>query len=201
MTYPNTYCVFDFETSGLDHMKDKVIEVGLLAVVDGKQVMRSDFLIKWPGLVLPQGITALTGITQEMIDKDGKEPEEAIKFIREMIDGKVLIGHNIFNFDLKFLEQLLNPTILEYESWMNNFIDTAAHFKASKIGVVRKPDQDYRDWVREVMETRAYGVRFNVSVCCDELGIDKSSGQHRAMNDVLLTEQIYRKLCLEGVAV
>lgn len=196
MKYPRTYVVFDFETSGLDHLTDKITEIGALKIVNGQEVDRLNILIKWPDLVLSEKITELTGITQKMLDDDGVSPEIALEAMKGFIDNLILIGHNVWNFDFKFLDQFFKPTGEQWQYWMDNFIDTAAHCKAFKIGIDRKFNQSYESWVAEVMTTKAFGVKFNVGLMCDELGIDKSIGQHRAMNDVLLTNEIYKKVCL-----
>ncbi len=196
MRYPKTYVVFDFETTGLDHLKDKVTEIGALKVENGVEVDRLNILIKWPDVEISEKISELTGITNELIAAEGIDPEAAIEKFRMFIAGHILIGHNIYNFDLKFLDQLLHPKGDLWRWWMDNFIDTAVHVKAKKIDHDRRFNQSYEDWAAEVMETRAFGIKFNVGLCCDELGIDKSIGQHRAMNDVILTNEIYKKICL-----
>jgi DNA polymerase III alpha subunit (gram-positive type) len=50
-------------------------------------------------------ITEITGITQEEIDKDGIEPDKAKDEFYAFIGDLLLIGHNIRNFDLNFLQQ------------------------------------------------------------------------------------------------
>lgn len=197
MRYPTNYVVFDFETTGLDPATCKILEIGAIKVNNGEIVDRLQCLIKWPEPV-PANITEITGITQAMIDAEGIDPEIAQKKFIEFIKDQILIGHNIYNFDLRFLYFFHKFTDPEWAKIKNNFLDTAAHAKANKIKIYRKFNQDYKDWVKEVMETKAFGIKFNVGITCDELGIDKSSGQHRAMNDVLLTNEIYKKLCLQA---
>lgn len=197
MKYPNTYCVFDFETTGLDPATCKVLEIGAIKVQRGEIVDKLQCLIKWPDPV-PENIVEITGITQAMVDGDGIDPEAAKEKLREFIDGEVLIGHNIYNFDIPFLSVFLNLDEEQMAFILDNFIDTAAHVKGKKINLDRPYNEHYADWVKNVMETRAFGVKFNVGLCCEELGIDKSIGQHRAMNDVLLTNEIYKKVCLNA---
>lgn len=195
MKYPNSYVVFDFETTGLDPATAKVLEIGAIKVVNGEVVDKLSLLIKWPEPV-PEKITEITGITQAMVDAEGTTPDDARQRLAMFIADQIVIGHNIYNFDLKFLFGFLAKDIVNVSKVLVNFIDTAAHVKAKKINIVRRFNQSYESWVKEVMETKAFGIKFNVGTCCDELGIDKSIGQHRAMNDVLLTNEIYKKVCL-----
>jgi DNA polymerase III epsilon subunit-like protein len=138
-------------------------------------------------------ITELTGITNEMLKNDGVSPDIAREAFKKFIHGFILVGHNVWNFDFKFLES----SAYDHDWYMNHFVDTAAHCKSSKLAnSERLFNETYEEWVANVMETKAFGVKFNVGLMCDELGIDKSIGQHRAMNDVLLTNEIYKKVCL-----
>ena len=174
MKYPNTYVVFDFETTGLDPANCKMLEVGAIKVVDGGIIDRLQFLIRWPEPV-PEKITEITGITQQMVDDEGIDPDSAKQKLWGFIQGNILVGHNIYNFDLRFLENFLTDFKLNWPT----FIDTAAHAKGKKINVERKFNENYADWVKKVMDTKAFGIKFNIGICCDELGIDK-----------------YRKICL-----
>lgn len=175
-----------------------MVESAALKIVDGQEVDRLNILIDWPDLVVSEKITELTGITNEMLKNEGVTPEIAREAFKKFIEGFILVGHNIWNFDFKFLEQFLETTVEQYRWYMNHFVDTAAHCKSSKLAnSERLFNETYEQWVADVMETRAFGVKFNVGLMCDELGIDKSIGQHRAMNDVLLTNEIYKKVCLQ----
>ena len=45
------------------------------------------------------------------------------------------------------------------------------------------------------MNTFAKGVKYNVAICCEELGVDRTGiTQHRALGDCELTHEIYKKL-------
>lgn len=70
-------------------------------------------------------------------------------------------------------------------------------FKAMKLGFVREPDECMTGFAGRIMGFRAFGVKYNVGACCDELGIDRTSVvQHRAGADVYLTNEIFKKLLL-----
>lgn len=196
MKYPNSYVVFDFETTGLDPSNSKVLEIGAIKVMDGEIIDRLAMLIKWPGLMVPENIIGITGISQSIVDNEGVEPAAAKQALKSFIDNQILIGHNIYNFDLKFLEKFLDLTAAEVEKINRNFIDTAAHYKAELINAERRFNQPYNAWVDQVMGTKAFGIKFNLGLCCDRYKINTAAGQHRAMADVLLTNQLYRKMLL-----
>ncbi|MCI5481083.1 MAG: 3'-5' exonuclease, partial [Lachnospiraceae bacterium] len=72
-----TYVAIDLETTGLSPKTDKIIEIGAVRVVNGKITDRLQ-LFADPGRLIPQRITDLTGITQDMLT-DAVSQEEAIR--------------------------------------------------------------------------------------------------------------------------
>lgn len=192
--YPKNYCVFDFETTGLDPYTCKILEIGALKVREGQPDEQFTCLINW-GIPVPENITEITGITQQEIDEKGIAPDTARKQFKEFIETLPLIGHNIRNFDLNFLAQFFSLTSEEWDSYLENYLDTAAMYKAKKLGTDRHWDETFNDFTERVMNTRAYGVKFNVGIACEEMQIDKSGlQQHRALADVILTNEIFKKL-------
>lgn len=200
MIYPKEYCIFDFETTGLDPTKDKVIEIGAYKVeyVAGSEVtVQRSWLIK-QDKPLPPIITQITGINDEMLNSFGMDEATAFyEFIEFANVNKLpLIGHNIIKFDLLFLSKiLLGGTMIEIKK---KCIDTAALFKARKLHADRYWHESLYEFSERVIDTRVPGLKFNVGVACDELGIDKTKAiQHRAEGDVILTNEIYKELCLK----
>ena len=92
----------DVETTGISPEKERFIEIGAFRPETG-EVFRT---LIHPGRPLPEHITELTGITDEMLIG---APEEA-EAIRACLDfmGKdtILLGHNI-SFDHSFLVQAI----------------------------------------------------------------------------------------------
>lgn len=193
MIYPKEYCVFDFETTGLDPHTCKILEIGALKVRPGQPDEQFTCLINW-GIPVPENITQITGITQQEVDEKGIAPDEARLQFMAFIDGLPLVGHNIRNFDLLFLAQFVGFTGGEWDDYLQNYLDTAAMYKAKKLGTDRHWDETFNDFAERVLNTRSY-VKFNVGIACEELQISKDGlTQHRAMADVILTNEIFKKL-------
>jgi DNA polymerase III epsilon subunit-like protein len=193
LLYPKEYCVFDFETTGLDPHTCKILEIGALKVRPGQPDEQFSRLINW-GIPVPENITQITGITQAEIDEKGIDPDTARNEFQAFIVGLPLIGHNIRNFDLNFLAQFFGFDSEDWDNYLQNYLDTAAMYKAKKLGTDRHWDETFNDFAERVLNTRSY-VKFNVGIACEELGIDKSGlTQHRAMADVILTNEIFKKL-------
>lgn len=115
--------VLDTETTGLDHAKDKIIELALLRVdvnratglpVGPVQVFDE---LEDPGMSIPKEAMAITGITDA--DVAGKRLDEAR--IAALMDGvDVVIAHNA-GFDRPFCEARL-PLFRNF-AWACSFAD------------------------------------------------------------------------------
>lgn len=100
--FSKPFVVLDLETSGIDPKSSDIIEVAMIRYENGEEVDRYSDLIK-VDYELPEIITAITGITDEMIEKDGREKEGVLKKVEKMLKGAYMVGHNI-NFDHAFLK-------------------------------------------------------------------------------------------------
>ncbi|WP_338699931.1 3'-5' exonuclease [Bradyrhizobium sp. 26S5] len=101
-----TAVLLDVETTGLDPASDEIIELGMVKftyLVDGRigRVIDTFSCFNQPSIAIPPEITALTGITDEMVE--GRSLDEAL--INEFAaDAVVVIAHNA-GFDRKFMER------------------------------------------------------------------------------------------------
>ena len=97
---------FDTETSGLDCFDCKIIELAMVIVENGEIIEKYDEFIDI-GEPLPPNIIKLTGITNEMLRKEGKDEKTVARNLKEKItDDTIMIAHNC-QFDLLFVYQLL----------------------------------------------------------------------------------------------
>lgn len=93
--------MLDFETTGLSpDAGDRITEVAALRMVNGVVAERFVTLINC-GTRIPSFITALTGISQQMID--GAPPvRQVLPQLLDFIGGDMLAAHNA-SFDARFL--------------------------------------------------------------------------------------------------
>lgn len=201
--YPKNYCVFDFETSGLDPKKDRIIQIGALKVIAGKETQCSWFIKYDDGFKVPEIITKITGIDDAMIDLAGVDMYKVWYDFVKFSENLPMVGHNIIRFDIPFLKEMQERYINDHAPTFNidilikRCVDTAGQFKAKKLNLDRVYDETLYEFWNRALETRVQGLKYNVGVVCDELKIDKSKvQQHRAEGDVFLTNKIYEKLCL-----
>lgn len=100
---PERFVVFDLETTGLTAGRNEIIEIGAIRV-DKRSNQHDTFqtFVK-PQKKVPKKITELTGITQEMIDSEGKVLHPAISEFANFVGELPLVAFNA-QFDVKFLE-------------------------------------------------------------------------------------------------
>lgn len=107
-----TYLAIDLEMTGLNVKKDHILEIGALRMEDGKPTGEFSALIN-PHCAVPETITQLTGITQEMADA-GEELADVLPRFLEFAGDLPLLGHNL-SFDYSFLKQAFVNAQLSFE--------------------------------------------------------------------------------------
>ena len=99
--------VLDTETTGLDHARDEVIELGMVAAVHdalGAVVEVLDVFsgLREPSIPIPSKVSQLTGITWDMVEGQSIAAEDVVRFVS---DASLVICHNA-SFDRPFCERL-----------------------------------------------------------------------------------------------
>lgn len=129
----NKIIVFDFETSGLSATNDQVIEIGAVVLVkndEGKYEEETllSRLLK-VDKALPSKITEITGITAEMLEKDGIEQVTAFQELYNIYDeNALLVAYNI-QFDLGFLIEGFRKYVDHNFTITNDILDVMAVYK------------------------------------------------------------------------
>ena len=101
-TLDDTYIVFDIETTGFSSIRDRIIEIGAVKVINGRIVDRFSTFVN-PRRPIPFEITNLTSITDEMVMGSPAIDVILPQFLEFIGDG-VLVAHNA-GFDVGFIEQ------------------------------------------------------------------------------------------------
>lgn len=101
-TLDDVYVVFDIETTGFSAIKDKIIEIGAVKVVNGKIIDKFSTFVN-PERPIPFEITKLTSITDDMV-MEYPNIEVILPQFLEFAKDAVLVAHNA-SFDVGFIEQ------------------------------------------------------------------------------------------------
>lgn len=122
--FDGTFICFDIETTGLSAARDKITEIGAVKVENG--VITDTFsTFANPEMPIPQKITQLTGITDDMV-KDAPSQSDAVGAFLEFAGDNVLVAHNA-PFDTSFIAKACEDMGREYNY---TSIDTVAISRA-----------------------------------------------------------------------
>lgn len=122
--FDGTFICFDIETTGLSAVRDKITEIGAVKVENG--IITDTFsTFANPEMPIPQKITQLTGITDDMV-KDAPSQSEAVGAFLEFAGDNVLVAHNA-PFDTSFIAKACEDMGREYNY---TSIDTVAISRA-----------------------------------------------------------------------
>ena len=98
LQYP--IAIVDLETTGLKPLQDRVIEVGICLLDEGRLVEEWSSLVN-PGVPISPFIQQHTGISNAMV-RQAPSFEEILEEVLARVDGRVLVAHNA-PFDYGFL--------------------------------------------------------------------------------------------------
>lgn len=163
--------MFDTETTGIAFGKDRIIEIGAVALErDGEQGSFNALLRLPEGQTLPPFITQLTGITDDQLAREGVDDRTAAEGLCRLLEGaeRPLLSAYNAQFDLNFLYYLLRPLGLLPVLQKPRFLDTLTVYR------------DRRDYPHKLCNA------------IEAYGLTEAENSHRAVDDaraaVLLLE-------------
>ncbi|MEZ5627588.1 MAG: exonuclease domain-containing protein [Rhodocyclaceae bacterium] len=101
MTLPRRLAVVDLETTGAHPVRDRITEIAIVLLEDGREVERWSSLVR-PGVAIPALIQKFTGITDAMV-ADAPVFSELADTVLALLDDAVFVAHNA-RFDYGFLK-------------------------------------------------------------------------------------------------
>lgn len=105
-----TYVVFDIEATGLSQEYSEIIEISAYKMREGNVLDTYEILIN-PDRPIPQKITELTSITDEMV-KDAVHIKEGILGFVNFSKGCILVAHNA-NYDIGMIHAKMRQNGIE----------------------------------------------------------------------------------------
>lgn len=133
------YCVLDLETTGFSPITEKITEIGIMKIQNGKVVDEFSCFVN-PQKPIPARVIEVTNITDDMV-KHAETIEQVFPKMLEFIKDSVLVAHNA-DFDIGFLKH--QAKVLGYE-FDYTYLDTLSlakelfsDFKTYKLGRIAK---------------------------------------------------------------
>lgn len=146
--------VFDLETTGLDLVNDRIIQISFIKVspndAEGEEQRKSLFVN--PGISIPLVVQELTGITDEMV-KDAPTFKQLAKSLADTFTGCDFAGYNSNRFDVPMLAEEFLRAGIDFDFSKSRLIDAQSIFykreprtlaAAYKFYTGRKMEEDFR---------------------------------------------------------
>ncbi|HAN21318.1 MAG: hypothetical protein A2Y15_07250 [Clostridiales bacterium GWF2_36_10] len=115
-----TFIVFDIETTGLSPQNCGITQIGALKYHDGEVIDRFETFVN-PDMPIPENITNLTGITDDMV-KDAPSQKDAVKAFLNYAGDHMLVAHNA-PFDIGFIRKVATENKIKFT---NSYLDTVS---------------------------------------------------------------------------
>ena len=170
----------DFETSGFNHIKNEVLEIGAVAFFPRTGERRLFSVLVKNTKPIPKNAIKIHGIDAAFLEENGAiELREAmiqlVKFIKEDDKRVKLVGHNLKRFDLRFLK-----------------------FNLTRVGIrIPRFISIHDTYIEERNRARSGRLRrvkgFSLVECCKRRGIKPTGDLHRALVDAELAMELYQK--------
>lgn len=162
---------FDTETTGLKTEDgDRVIEIGCVEIIDGKQTENYFHEYLNPERDISEESVRITGITSEFLADKPKFRDIADKFLEYIGTDSILVAHNA-NFDMKFMNN--EYALIGMEPIKNQVVDSLA-----------------------IAKKQFPGQKNNLDALCKRLNVDAlKRTYHGALLDAQLLAEVYLELC------
>lgn len=118
--------VFDLETTGLDLVNDRIIQLSLIKVYPDGCEERKNFFIN-PERPIPDEVTQLTGISGEDI-KDAPTFKQLSNEINDIFKGCDIAGFNSNHFDVPLLAEEFLRAGIDFDFGKSRLIDVQTIF-------------------------------------------------------------------------
>lgn len=133
------YCVLDLETTGFSPVTEKITEIGIMKIKDGKVLDKFSCFVN-PEKPIPQRVVEVTNITDDMV-KDAETIEQVFPKMLDFIKDSILVAHNA-DFDIGFLKHNAKELGFDFDF---TYLDTLSlaqevfpDFKTYKLGRIAK---------------------------------------------------------------
>lgn len=119
--------IFDLETTGLDLVKDRIIQISYIKVgTDGTEERRNYFVN--PGMAIPPLVVELTGITDDDV-KDAPTFKQLAATLAADFTGCDFAGYNSNHFDVPMLAEEFLRAGIDFDFEKSRRIDACTIFK------------------------------------------------------------------------
>lgn len=163
--------IYDTETTGKRHDRDKIVEIGAIEVVDGVRTGRTFHTLINPECDISAEVVAVHGITNEKV-KDAPTFREIMPELIDFFRGARAIAHNA-EFDERFIDSELKAADYK-ESFWSIVGDTLDTRRLSR-----------QIWVGKDDSGKSYS--HTLDAILDRCGVDRG---HRTLHGAMLDSEL-----------
>lgn len=164
MALPTSLCFIDTETTGTNAAFGRIIEIGIIKVVDGKVVKEFKTLLN-PQTFLDPFIENMTGITSAQLE-NAPEFYSIKDELLEIFSDSIFVAHNV-RFDYGFIRNEFKRIGIKF---------TSRHFDTIKLAKLLYPNYKH----------------YNLDAIIENFGI-KCENRHRAYDDAKVIYEFYEQ--------
>lgn len=118
--------IFDLETTGLDMVRDRIIQISYIKLLPNGEELRGNELIN-PERPIPQEVAALTGISNDDV-KDKPTFKQLGQKLAEIFTGSDFAGFNSNHFDIPLLAEEFLRAGIDFDFSKCRLIDVQTIF-------------------------------------------------------------------------
>ncbi len=201
---PEDYFVIDLETTGLASYRHKIIQLGYCAVRNkcpdkiGSFILRQDYHTSdnW------SETERLTGLSFEKVSALGLDEAVILPAFMDTVktwvdSGRFIVGHNLINFDIPFLNRHAAMRGSDYEIPLTRALDTGMIVKAARGGIYFDPNDTFFMFAKRTYNVIRKGLFWKLAYCIKDYGLEeKFNGlqYHDAANDCFATHILFEKI-------
>ncbi|MGB0177872.1 MAG: exonuclease domain-containing protein [Owenweeksia sp.] len=144
-------CFFDIESTGVNVVKDRIVEICILKVFPNGNRESRTWLVN-PGIPIPPEVTAIHGISDEKVANEPSFKELAHR-IHDMIKDADLAGYNSNKFDIPMLAEEFLRAEVDFDFSKKRAVDVQNIFHKKEQRTLSAAYRFYCDKVLEDAHT------------------------------------------------
>lgn len=186
--FGESVAVLDIETTGVNPVRDRIIEVAIIRIENERRREWSSLVRPEHGTFIPRNVVNLTGISPSMLEEAPSSKEIFPKCLDLLTNASIIVGHHI-SFDLKFLR-------LE----LKRINRSVPHLRRVCTLHLARTLRD-REWRNSVEQHTELSRLQNLSLSSVSRVLKiKHAHCHRALSDARTTELVAAKLVPMAIA-
>lgn len=180
MKFKKPIIFFDLETTGVDTMVDKIVQIATIKIDPKGHKEEKSYLVN-PEMPIPVGASAVHGITDDMV-KDSPTFSKYAKGLSEYLQGCDIGGYNSNNYDIPLLLEEFSRVGVELDMSETNFVDVLAIERQLNPNTLSAVYERYMGQPLEDAHDALIDVKATVSILEQQIALHKIKSDASALD-------------------